>query len=112
MTELQYIIKSLVNIDSHYYKVMGVTTNKDYQQAAENAFTAELYHHLKINQVNLRLLLAFSAAYLFTLSIIHLLPSAFQLGSTKQIGIFIVFGFGKIDKRSEGRAKYSSKWCI
>ena len=48
---------------------------------------------IKINQVNLRLLLAFSAAYLFTLSIIHLLPSAFQLGSTKQIGIFIVFGF-------------------
>jgi len=35
---------------------------------------------IKINQVNLRLLLAFSAAYLFTLSIIHLLPSAFQLG--------------------------------
>lgn len=48
---------------------------------------------IKINQVNLRLLLAFSAAYLFTLSIIHLLPAAFQLGSVKQIGIFIVFGF-------------------
>ena len=48
---------------------------------------------IKINQINLRLLLAFSAAYLFTLSIIHLLPEAFALGNVKQIGIFIVLGF-------------------
>lgn len=48
---------------------------------------------VKINQVNLRLLLAFSAAYLFTLSIIHLLPEAFEFGNAKQMGLFIVLGF-------------------
>jgi zinc and cadmium transporter len=48
---------------------------------------------LKINQVNLRLLLAFSAAYLFALSIIHLLPEAFEFGNVKQMGLFIVLGF-------------------
>jgi zinc transporter ZupT len=49
--------------------------------------------NIKINQVNLRLLLAFSAAYLFALSIIHLLPEAFELGNVKQMGLFIVLGF-------------------
>jgi zinc transporter ZupT len=48
---------------------------------------------IKINQINLRLLLAFSAAYLFALSIIHLLPEAFELGNVKQMGLFIVLGF-------------------
>lgn len=48
---------------------------------------------IKINQVNLRLLLAFSAAYLFTLSIIHLLPEAFEIGNVKTMGLFIVLGF-------------------
>ncbi|MDP3556906.1 MAG: ZIP family metal transporter [Bacteroidota bacterium] len=48
---------------------------------------------IKINQVNLRLLLAFSAAYLFALAIIHLLPEAFALGNVKQMGLFIVLGF-------------------
>lgn len=48
---------------------------------------------IKINQINLRLLLAFSAAYLFTLSIIHLLPEAFAFGNVKQMGLFIVLGF-------------------
>ena len=48
---------------------------------------------VKINQINLRHLLAFSAAYLFSLSIIHLLPEAFALGSEKQVGLFIVLGF-------------------
>ncbi len=48
---------------------------------------------IKINQINLRLLLAFSAAYLFTLSIIHLLPEVFQFENTKQMGLFIVLGF-------------------
>ena len=48
---------------------------------------------IKINQINLRLLLAFSAAYLFALSIIHLLPEAFEVGEVKQIGLFIVLGF-------------------
>ncbi len=48
---------------------------------------------IPINQMNLRLLLAFSAAYLFALSIIHLLPEAYELGHVKQIGLFIVLGF-------------------
>jgi len=48
---------------------------------------------IKINQVNLRLLLAFSAAYLFALSIMHLLPEAFELGHVKRMGLFIVLGF-------------------
>ena len=48
---------------------------------------------IHINQVNLRLLLAFSAAYLFSLSIIHLLPEVYELGHVKQIGLFIVLGF-------------------
>jgi zinc and cadmium transporter len=48
---------------------------------------------VRINQVNLRLLLAFSAAYLFALSIIHLLPEAFEFGEVKQMGLFIVLGF-------------------
>lgn len=48
---------------------------------------------IKMNQINLRLLLAFSAAYLFTFSIIHLLPEALKLGNVKQIGLFIVLGF-------------------
>lgn len=42
----------------------------------------------------LRLVLAFSAAYLFSLSIIHMLPEAFGNGEhTKQAGLFIVTGF-------------------
>ena len=49
--------------------------------------------NIRINQVNLRLLLAFSAAYLFSLSIIHLLPEAYELGHVKQVGLFIVLGF-------------------
>jgi zinc and cadmium transporter len=48
---------------------------------------------ININQTNLRLLLAFSAAYLFALSIMHLLPEAFKLGSVKNVGLFIVLGF-------------------
>lgn len=52
MNEFEYIIKSLENIDSHYYKVMGVSIDREYQQAAENAFTAELYYQLKTYQVD------------------------------------------------------------
>lgn len=48
---------------------------------------------IKINQTNLRLLLAFSAAYLFALSIMHLLPEAFEMGDVKRMGLFIVLGF-------------------
>ena len=53
---------------------------------------------ISINQTSLRLLLAFSAAYLFSVSIIHLLPEAFASQSSldsnvKTTGLFIVLGF-------------------
>jgi zinc transporter ZupT len=56
---------------------------------------------IAIKQNSLRLLLAFSAAYLFAVSIIHLLPEAFghsEHGETvvnniKLTGLFIVLGF-------------------
>lgn len=57
---------------------------------------------VNINQTSLRLLLSFSAAYLFAVSIIHLLPEAFGHGhegteqmsiSLKTTGLFIVLGF-------------------
>ena len=41
----------------------------------------------------LRLILAFSAAYLFTIAIIHMLPEAFMQNQVKQTGLFIVVGF-------------------
>jgi len=41
----------------------------------------------------LRLILAFSAAYLFSLSIMHLLPQAYSGGNMKMVGLFIVIGF-------------------
>lgn len=41
----------------------------------------------------LGLLLAFSAAYLFAISFIHLLPEAFGGGNVKLAGLFIVMGF-------------------
>lgn len=55
-----------------------------------------------INPISLRLLISFSAAYLFAVSIIHLLPEAFGQGlhgakqiaiSVKTTGLFIVLGF-------------------
>ncbi len=48
---------------------------------------------IKINASNLRLLLAFSAAYLFGISLMHLLPEVYLLPNTKWIGLFIVCGF-------------------
>jgi zinc transporter ZupT len=48
---------------------------------------------IQIKQSNLRLILAFSAAYLFALSIMNLLPEALENGNSKQIGLFIVLGF-------------------
>ena len=46
-----------------------------------------------LQRTYLRLVLAFSAAYLFSLSIIHMLPEAFAEGSAKVAGLFIVIGF-------------------
>jgi zinc and cadmium transporter len=41
----------------------------------------------------LRLILAFSAGYLFALSIMHLLPDALNQSGPRNVGLFIVLGF-------------------
>jgi len=48
---------------------------------------------IRIQQNSLRLILAFSAAYLFAISIMHMLPEAFMNNETKLTGLFIVLGF-------------------
>ena len=48
---------------------------------------------ISIVQTRLRLILAFSAAYLFAISIMHMLPEAFENGEAKLVGLFIVLGF-------------------
>jgi zinc transporter ZupT len=48
---------------------------------------------INVKQNNLRLLLSLSAAYLFSISIIHLLPEAFAGTNVKLTGLFIVIGF-------------------
>jgi len=48
---------------------------------------------IKVEQNGLRLILAFSAGYLFAISIIHMLPEAFVHGDPKLVGLFIVLGF-------------------
>jgi zinc and cadmium transporter len=48
---------------------------------------------LALIQKRLRLLLAFSAAYLFAIAIIHMLPEAFTGDDRKLVGLFIVLGF-------------------
>lgn len=48
---------------------------------------------IPIPQARLRLILAFSAAYLFAISIMHMLPEAFVHPNVKQVGLFIVLGF-------------------
>lgn len=56
-------------------------------------FAGLLAFNLQIIQTRLRLILAFSAAYLFALSIMHMLPEAFSSGNIKTVGLFIVLGF-------------------
>jgi zinc transporter ZupT len=46
----------------------------------------------RINNRNLKLVLAFSGAYLFALSVLHLIPEIYSSG-TKNIGLFILIGF-------------------
>jgi len=48
---------------------------------------------INVNQARLRLILAFSAAYLFAISIMHMLPEAFMNHNEKLTGLFIVLGF-------------------
>lgn len=48
---------------------------------------------IPVKQQRLRLILAFSAAYLFSVAVMHMLPEAFDGGDFKQAGLFIVIGF-------------------
>lgn len=47
---------------------------------------------LKISARNLKLILSFSGAYLFAISVLHLIPDIYQTGN-KSIGIYILAGF-------------------
>lgn len=55
--------------------------------------TGILFLSLKIKGKNLRFLLAFSAAYLFTISVTHLLPESYEGSNYKTIGLCIIAGF-------------------
>lgn len=55
--------------------------------------TGAIAFQITIQQSRLRLILAFSAAYLFALSIMHMLPEAFGDSDVKFVGLFIVLGF-------------------
>lgn len=55
--------------------------------------TGSIFLSLKIKAQNLRFLLAFSAAYLFAISVTHLLPECYEETNTKTIGLFILIGF-------------------
>lgn len=55
--------------------------------------TGLIFLSLKIKARNLRFLLAFSAAYLFAISVTHLLPEAYEGTDGKVIGLFILIGF-------------------
>src|SRR6476660_4587615 len=55
--------------------------------------TGSIFLSLKIKAKNLRFLLAFSAAYLFTISVTHLLPECYEGTNTKTVGLFILIGF-------------------
>ena len=49
--------------------------------------------NFKITETKLKLLLSFSAAYLLSLSFLHLLPEIFKDTEGKQVGIYILIGF-------------------
>lgn len=55
--------------------------------------TGAIAYQLKIEQQKLRLILGFSAGYLFAISIMHMLPEVFVGSSVKTAGLFIVLGF-------------------
>jgi len=55
--------------------------------------TGSIFLSLKIKAKNLRFLLAFSAAYLFAISVTHLLPECYEGTNTKTVGLFILGGF-------------------
>jgi zinc transporter ZupT len=49
--------------------------------------------YFKLNQNIFKLVLAFSAAYLFSTTIMHLLPEVYSSNNFKYVGLFIVVGF-------------------
>ena len=55
--------------------------------------TGAFFLSLKIQGKNLRFLLAFSAAYLFAISVTHLLPECYEGTNAKTVGLFILVGF-------------------
>ncbi len=55
--------------------------------------TGFIFMSLKIQAKNLRFLLAFSAAYLFAISVMHLLPESYEGNNPKSIGLYILLGF-------------------
>lgn len=55
--------------------------------------TGLFFLSLKIKAKNLRFLLAFSAAYLFAISVTHLLPECYEGTNAKTVGLFILVGF-------------------
>lgn len=48
--------------------------------------------YIKISTKNLKLILSFSGAFLFAISVLHLIPEIYSAG-TANIGIFILIGF-------------------
>lgn len=52
-----------------------------------------LFLSIKIEAKNLRFLLAFSAAYLFAISVTHLLPECYEGANVQKVGLFIIIGF-------------------
>ncbi|MES2566615.1 MAG: ZIP family metal transporter [Bacteroidota bacterium] len=55
--------------------------------------TGTIFLSFKIKGKNLRFLLAFSAAYLFAISVTHLLPECYEASNYKLVGMFILVGF-------------------
>jgi zinc and cadmium transporter len=55
--------------------------------------TGAVAFRLRIGQTGLRLILAFSAGYLFSLAMIHMMPEVFQGQGIRTTGLFIVLGF-------------------
>jgi len=55
--------------------------------------TGVIFLSVRIKRSYLRLLLAFSAAYLFALCTMHLLPECYEGSSARRAGLFILLGF-------------------
>lgn len=48
--------------------------------------------YIKLNHKNLKLLLSFSGAFLFAISVLHLIPELYQAGG-HSVGVYILIGF-------------------